>query len=38
MLTEHRGDFPSAVDPAQLDLSTCHETEEQDERRVFAGQ
>src|SRR6266566_1366610 len=38
MLAEHRSDFPPAVDPAQLDLPTHHEAEEQGQRRVFAGQ
>jgi hypothetical protein len=32
----HRGDLPPAVDPAQLDLPTGHETEEQDQCRVLA--
>ena len=27
-------EFPPAVDPAQLDLSACHESEEQDQGRV----
>src|SRR5882672_11390218 len=35
MLAEHRGDFPPAVDPAQLDLPAGHETEEQDQGRIF---
>src|SRR6266705_3816644 len=34
VLVEHRGDFPPAVDPAQLDLPTHHEAEEQGQRRV----
>jgi len=38
VLVEHRGDFPPAVNPAQLDLPTHHEAEEQGQRRVFAGQ
>jgi hypothetical protein len=38
VLVEHRGDFPLAVDPAQLDLPTHHEAEEQGQRRAFAGQ
>jgi hypothetical protein len=35
---QHCGDLPPAVDPAQLNLPTGHEAEEQDQRRVFAGQ
>src|SRR5437667_4977492 len=38
VLVEHPGDFPPAVDPAQLDLPTHHEAEEQGQRCVFAGQ
>jgi hypothetical protein len=30
VLTEHRSDLPPAVDPAQVDLPTRHEPEEQD--------
>jgi len=33
MLAEHGSDFPPAVDPAQLDLPTHHEAEEQGQRR-----
>ena len=36
MLTEHSRDLPSAVDLAQLDLPARYETEEQDQRGVFA--
>ena len=35
VLARHRRDFPPAVDPAQLDLPACHETEEQDDGGVF---
>jgi hypothetical protein len=38
MLSEHGSDFPPAVDSAQLDLPAGHETEEQNQRRVFAWQ
>jgi hypothetical protein len=31
-------DLPPAVDPAQLDLPTGHEAEEQNQRRVLGGQ
>src|SRR5207249_1149114 len=37
-MAEHRRDLLPAVDPAQLDLPACHETEEQDQRRVLARQ
>ena len=37
-LVEHSGDFPPAVDPAQLDLTARHKAEEQDQRSIFAGQ
>jgi hypothetical protein len=33
VLVKHRGDFLPAVDPAQLDLPTHHEAEEQGQRR-----
>src|SRR5258706_4737219 len=38
MLAEHRGDLPPAVNPAQLDLSARHKTEEKDQGCVFAWQ
>jgi hypothetical protein len=38
VLAKHGGDLPPAVDPAQLNLPTDHEAEEQDQRRVFARQ
>jgi hypothetical protein len=31
VLTQHNGDFLPAVDPTQLDLPACHETEEQND-------
>jgi hypothetical protein len=37
VLVEHRGDFPPAVDPAQLDLSAYHEPEEQDQPSISHG-
>ena len=33
MLAQHCGDLAPAVDPAQLDLPTQYEAEEQDQRR-----
>jgi len=36
VLTEHRGDLPPAVDPAQLDLPARYEADEEDLRGVFA--
>ena len=38
MLAERGSDFPPAVDSAQLDFPAGHETEEQNQRRVFAWQ
>src|SRR2546425_9565752 len=38
VLAEYRGDSPPTIDPAQLDLPTRHEAEEQDDSGVFAGQ
>src|SRR6266568_6347274 len=38
VLTEHRGDLPPAIDPAQPDLPARHEAEEQNEGSVLAGQ
>ena len=38
VLAEYRGDSPPTIDPAQLDLPTRHEAEEQDDGGVFAGQ
>jgi hypothetical protein len=36
VLAEHAGDLPPAIDPAQLDLPTRHEAEEQNQRRVLS--
>src|SRR2546430_2655027 len=38
VLAEYRGDSPPTIDPAQLDLPTRYEAEEQDDGGVFAGQ
>jgi hypothetical protein len=38
VLAEYRGDSPPTIDPAQRDLPTRHEAEEQDDGGVFAGQ
>ena len=38
MLAEHLRDLPPPVDPAQLDLATGQEAEEQDQRRVLGRQ
>jgi hypothetical protein len=38
MPTDHGGDLPPPVDPAQLDLPARHEAEEQDQCRVFGRQ
>jgi len=35
VLAEHGGDLPPPIDPAQLDLPTGHEAEEQDQCRVL---
>jgi len=34
VLAQHCGDLAPAVDPAQLDLPTQYEAEEQDQRRA----
>jgi hypothetical protein len=38
VLLEHGCDLPPAVDFAQPDLSACHETEKEDNGRIFARQ
>jgi len=38
LLAQRGGDLPPAVDPAQLDLTTCDKAEEKDHGSVFARQ